>query len=66
MNKFFKLFGLVLLGILLSFTTFNDKKQSSSTLVMGYMSNVENRNYLNSEQGGNETSKRILELISEN
>lgn len=66
MNKFFKLFGLVLLGILLSFTTFNDKKQSSSTLVMGYMSNVENRNYLNSEQGGNETSKRILEFISEN
>ncbi len=66
MNKFFKLFGLVLLGILLSFTTFNDKKQSSSTLVMGYMANVENRNYLNSEQGGNETSKRILEFISEN
>ena len=66
MNKFFKLFGLVLLGILLSFTTFNDKKQSSSTLVMGYMSNVENRNYLNSEQGRNETSKRILEFISEN
>ena len=66
MNKFFKLFGLVLLGILLSFTTFNDKKQSSSTLVMGYMSNIENRNYLNSEQGRNETSKRILEFISEN
>lgn len=66
MNKFFKLFGLVLLGILLSFTTFNDKKQSSSTLVMGYMANVENRNYLNSEQGRNETSTRILEFISEN
>ena len=66
MNKFFKLFGLVLLGILLSFTTFNDKKQSSSTLVMGYMANVENRNYLNSERGRNETSKRILEFISEN
>ena len=33
---------------------------------MGYMSNVEDRNYLNSEQGRNETSKKILEFISEN
>ncbi len=35
-------------------------------LELGYLSNVEDQNYLNSKQGRIETSKKILEFITEN
>lgn len=35
-------------------------------LELGYMSSEKDRNYLNSEQGKNETSQKILEFLNEN